>query len=82
MYTPIDFYTLFGVSTLLGFYTPFGFYTLIGFAHLLVYTLLGFFLERNGTENGSYLSGSVNWEVETPLMQQHERSGVSKCSHT
>jgi hypothetical protein len=40
------------------------------------------FLERHGTENGSYLSESVNWEVATPLMQQHERSGVSKCFHT
>jgi len=40
------------------------------------------FLERHGTENGSYLSESVNWEVVTPLMQQHERSGVSKCFHT
>jgi hypothetical protein len=40
------------------------------------------FLERHGTENGSYLSESVHWEVTTPLMQQHERSGVSKCFHT
>lgn len=40
------------------------------------------FLERHGTENGSYLSESVQWEVATPLMQQHDCSGVSKCFHT
>jgi hypothetical protein len=41
------------------------------------------FVDRHGTENGSYLSEKVDWDMTTPLLQQHEHhaSGSSTCFH-